>query len=196
MYKILQSIFLLVFFIQNIVSENDPILDSVMDAEEFLYFKDRVGKAVALHPKFKSSQASLEAAYAQVKGSQSYLRPQFSMILDSNNAISRKYADDPTNLVERSQADHKTNVRFTINQLLYDFGATQYDVSRNEALAKASRAQLSSTILELLYLSIRSYIDVASYTNFEKVVENSYLRHKAIKERIKTRVDSGLYAVR
>ena len=196
MYKILQSIFLLVFFIQNIVSENDPILDSVMDAEEFLYFKDRVGKAVALHPKFKSSQASLEAAYAQVKGSQSYLRPQFSMILDSNNAISRKYADDPTNLVERSQADHKTNVRFTINQLLYDFGATQYDVSRNEALAKASRAQLSSTILELLYLSIRSYIDVASYTNFEKVVENSYLRHKAIKERIKTRVDSGLAAGR
>tara|TARA_X000001036_G_scaffold55628_1_gene45324 strand:+ start:805 stop:2049 length:1245 start_codon:yes stop_codon:yes gene_type:complete len=167
-----------------------------MDAEEFLYFKDRVGKAVALHPKFKSSQASLEAAYAQVKGSQSYLRPQFSMILDSNNAISRKYADDPTNLVERSQADHKTNVRFTINQLLYDFGATQYDVSRNEALAKASRAQLSSTILELLYLSIRSYIDVASYTNFEKVVENSYLRHKAIKERIKTRVDSGLAAGR
>ena len=196
MYKILQSIFLLVFFIQNIVSENDPILDSVMDAEEFLYFKDRVGKAVALHPKFKSSQASLEAAYAQVKGSQSYLRPQFSMILDSNNAISRKYADDPTNLVERSQADHKTNVRFTINQLLYDFGATQYDVSRNEALAKASRAQLSSTILELLYLSIRSYIDVASYTNFEKVVENSYLRHRAIKERIKTRVDSGLAAGR
>lgn len=196
MYKILQSIFLLIFFTQSILSENDPILDSVMDNEEFLYFKDRVGKAVAMHPKFKSSQASLEAAYAQVKGSQSYLRPQFSMILDSNNAISRKYANDPTNLVERSQADHKTNVRFTINQLLYDFGATQYDISRSEALAKASRAQLSSTILELLYLSIRSYIDVASYANFEKVVENSYLRHKEIKERIKTRVDSGLAAGR
>ena len=55
----------------------------------------------------------------------------------------------------RSQADHKTNVRFTINQLLYDFGATRYDISRSEALAKASRAQLSSTILELLYQSIR-----------------------------------------
>ena len=196
MYKILQSIFLLIVFTLNIHSESDPILDSVMDSQEFLYFKERVGKSVAMHPKFKSSQASLEAAYAQVKGSQSYLRPQFSMILDSNNAISRKYADDPTNLVERSQADHKTNVRFTINQLLYDFGATQYDVSRNEALAKASRAQLSSTILELLYLSIRSYIDVASYSNFEKVVESSYLRHKEIKERIKIRVDSGLAAGR
>ncbi len=196
MYKIFQNIFLLIFFSINIYANEDVILDSIMTDEEFLYFKERVGKAIAIHPKFKSSQASLEAAYAQVKGSQSYLRPQFSVILDSNNALSRKYANDPSNFVERSQADHKTNVRFTINQLLFDFGATQYDISRNEALAKASRAELSSTILQLLYLSIRSYIDVASYANFEKVVENSYLRHKQIKERIKQRVDSGLSAGR
>ena len=45
-----------------------------------------------------------------------------------------------------------------------------------------------------MYQSIRSYIDVASYTNFEKVVEDSYLRHKEIKDRIKQRVDSGLSA--
>ena len=196
MYKIFQSFFLLIFLSLSVYSDEDLILDSVMNEKEFIAFKERVGQAVAKHPRFKSAQASLEAAFAQVKGSESYLRPQLSVILDSNNAISRKYADDPTNLVERSQADHKTNVRFTINQLLYDFGATRYDISRSEALAKASRAQLSSTILELLYQSIRSYIDVASYTNFEKVVEDSYLRHKEIKDRIKQRVDSGLSAGR
>ena len=196
MYKIFQSFFLLIFLSLSVYSDEDLILDSVMNEMEFIAFKERVGQAVAKHPRFKSAQASLEAAFAQVKGSESYLRPQLSVILDSNNAISRKYADDPTNLVERSQADHKTNVRFTINQLLYDFGATRYDISRSEALAKASRAQLSSTILELLYQSIRSYIDVASYTNFEKVVEDSYLRHKEIKDRIKQRVDSGLSAGR
>ena len=133
-------------------------------------FKERVGQA-AKHPRFKSAQASLEAAFAQVKGSESYLRPQLSVILDSNNAISRKYADDPTNLVERSQADHKTNVRFTINQLLHDFGATRYDISRSEALAKASRAQLSSNILELLYQSTGLYWCSILY-KFEKVVED------------------------
>ena len=75
--------------------------------------------------------------------------PQIQLILDSKNAVSRKYANDPTNFVERSRSDHKTNARFTLNQLLYDFGATQYEISRSEALSKASRAELSNTIQEL-----------------------------------------------
>ena len=98
--------------------------------------------------------------------------------------------------MERSRSDHKTNARFTLNQLLYDFGATQYEISRTEALSKASRAELSNTIQELLYASIRSYIDVASYRTFQDVVESSYKRHRIIKERIEQRVNSGMAAGR
>ena len=177
-------------------AKEDYLLENTMDGVEFEAFKERVGIAVANHPEFRSSQASLRAAYAQIKGSKSSLLPQISVILDSNNAISRKYANDSSNLVERSQSDHKTNVRFSINQLLYDFGATRYEVSRSESLAKASRAELSQTILELLYFSIRSYIDVASYATYEKVVEESYLRHQSIKKGIEQRVQSGMAAGR
>jgi adhesin transport system outer membrane protein len=177
-------------------AEEDYLLENTMDSVEFEAFKERVGIAVANHPEFRSSQASLRAAYAQIKGSKASLLPQISLILDSNNAISRKYANDSSNLVERSQSDHKTNVRFSINQLLYDFGATRYEVSRSESLAKASRAELSQTILELLYFSIRSYIDVASYATYEKVVEESYLRHQSIKKGIEQRVKSGMAAGR
>ena len=91
MYKIFQSFFLLIFLSLSVYSDEDLILDSVMNEMEFIAFKERVGQAVAKHPRFKSAQASLEAAFAQVKGSESYLRPQLSVILDSNNAISRKY---------------------------------------------------------------------------------------------------------
>ena len=167
-----------------------------MNEEEFIAFQERVGIAVAEHPEFKVAQDNLRATYASLKGAESALKPQFRVLLDSNNAISRKYREVASNLVERSQADHKTNVRFTISQLLYDFGATQYDVSRSESLTKASRAELTNKVLELIFLSIRSYIDVASYNNFLNVVEESYLRHKTIKERIKQRVDSGLSAAR
>ena len=76
-------------------AEEDDLLDSAMDRSDFLLFKERVGLAVANHPEFKASEASLRAAYAQVKGSRSSLLPQISVILDSNNALSRKYADDP-----------------------------------------------------------------------------------------------------
>ena len=196
MKKLAIYVALLSFSTQSILSSDSGLLDISMNELEFEAFKERVGKAVANHPSYKSSEASLRAAYAQVEGTKSSLRPQIKLILDSNNAISRKYASDPSNLVERSRSDHKTNARFSLNQLLYDFGATQYDVSRTEALSKASRAELSNTIQELLYSSIRSYIDVASYRSFQDVVESSYLRHKSIKELIQKRFDSGMSAGR
>ena len=196
MHKYFWSLLAMLLVSSSLWADEDVLIDSSMTQTEFLSFKERVGLAVANHPEFKSSQASLRAAYAQVKGSKSSLLPQISVILDSNNALSRKYADDASNLVERSKSDHKTNVRFSINQLLYDFGASRYEVSRSESLAKASRAELSNTILELLYLSIRSYIDVASYSTYEKVVEDSYLRHQTIKKGIERRVESGMAAGR
>ena len=193
------QIILIAFLIINTplsFSEEDVLMDISMSPAEFEVFKQRVGRAIAEHPEFKSSQASLKAAYAKLRVSQSSLLPQIKVMLDSNNAISRKYKDEASNIVERSRADHKTNVSFTISQLLYDFGASGFEVSRSESLTKASRAQLSNTILELLYLSIRSYVDVASYANFESVVEGSYKRHQAIKARIQTRVESGMSAGR
>ena len=198
MFKHLQYILLLSLSVCSftVKSDIDELLDSNMDQKEFSAFQDRVGRAVAEHPEFKVAQDNLRATYASLKGAESALKPQFRVLLDSNNAISRKYREVASNLVERSQADHKTNVRFTISQLLYDFGATQYEVSRNESLTKASRAELTNKVLELIFLSIRSYIDVASYNNFVNVVEESYLRHKSIKERIKQRVESGLSAAR
>ena len=198
MFKNLQYILLLsaLLLSANARSEINQLINSSMNQEEFIAFQERVGKAVADHPEFKVAQDNLQATYASLKGAESALKPQFKVLLDSNNAISRKYRENASNLVERSQADHKTNVRFTITQLLYDFGATQYDVSRSESLTKASRAELTNKVLELIFLSIRSYIDVASYNNFVSVVEESYLRHKSIKDRIKQRVDSGLSAAR
>lgn len=198
MFKNLQFLLLLIASLCSfhIKSDINELLNSSMNEEEFIAFQDRVGIAVAEHPEFKVAQDNLRATYASLKGAESALKPQFRVLLDSNNAISRKYREVASNLVERSQADHKTNVRFTISQLLYDFGATQYDVSRSESLTKASRAELTNKVLELIFLSIRSYIDVASYNNFLNVVEESYLRHKTIKERIKQRVDSGLSAAR
>ena len=192
--------FLLLFTIsisfESILSNEDLLFDLEINEQEFTKFQERVGRAVANHPEFKSSQDSLRAAYAKLDVSKASLRPQIKLVLDSDNAISRKYVNDATNLVERSRADHKTNLRFTINQLLFDFGATRYEISRNESLTKAMRAELSMTILELIYRSIRSYIDVVSYAKFKKVVESSYERHQSIKTRIAKRVDSGLSAGR
>ena len=76
------------------------------------------------------------------------------------------------------------------------FGATKNDISRSEALFDAKRADLSSTILNLIYRSVVSYINVSAYTIFTNTIEESYKRHTTIKERIERKVDGGLSAPR
>ena len=176
--------------------EEDYLSSAYMTPQEYKLFRERVGVAIANHPEFKSAQQLLIAAYADTKISRSSLLPQIRFLIDSSNALDRKYVDANNNLVERSQSDHKTNLRLTVNQLLFDFGATQYDISRSESLAKASRAELSTTVLDLSLRAIQTYIDVAAYYRFEKIVKSSYDRHVSIKERIQQRVDSGMAAAR
>ena len=190
------AILLYSVFVFSQIEGEDYLTNAYMSAEEYEGFKIRVGEAVARHPEFKSAQQLLIAAYADTKISKSGLLPQIQFLIDSSNALDRKYVDANNNLVERSQSDHKTNMKLSINQLLYDFGATRYDISRSEAMAKASRAELSTTILELSLEAIQTYIDVAAYYRFEKIVNSSYQRHTFIRENIQKRVESGLAAAR
>ena len=118
------------------------------------------------------------------------------MIIDSNNQLDKSFEDGSNNLFEKSRSDHKTDATITVSQLLYDFGATSNDISKSEALFDAKRAELSSTILDLIYRSVISYINVAAYTIFTNTINDSYERHTAIKERIEQKVEGGLSAPR
>ena len=174
----------------------DGLLNPYMDSKEYELFVYEVSEAVSSHPEYLSSLDSLKAAGANLKSSKSNLLPQIKLIIDSNNLLDKSFEDGNNNLFEKSQSDHKTDAKITVSQLLYDFGATKNDISRSEALFDAKRADLSSTILNLIYRSVVSYINVSAYTIFTNTIEESYKRHTAIKERIERKVNGGLSAPR
>ena len=175
---------------------SDDLLNPYMNAEEYSGFIEQVSNAVSDHPEYLSSLDSLRAAGASLKGTKSNLLPQIRLIIDSNNQLDKSFEDGSNNLFEKSRSDHKTDATITVSQLLYDFGATSNDISKSEALFDAKRAELSSTILDLIYRSVISYINVAAYTIFTNTINDSYERHTAIKERIEQKVEGGLSAPR
>ena len=97
---------------------------------------------------------------------------------------------------DRSRSDHKTDATLTVRQLLYDFGVTRNDISKSEALFEVKRAELSATILDLIFRSVISYVNVSAYTIFTDTINASFERHTAIKNRISQKVDGGLSAPR
>jgi len=175
---------------------SDELLNPYMNDEEYSLFVEQVSEAVSAHPEYLSSLDSLKAAGANLKGSRSNLLPQVRLIIDSNNQLDKSFEDGSNNLFEKSRSEHKTDATITVSQLLYDFGATRNDISKSEALFDAKRAELSSTILDLIYRSVISYINVSAYTIFTNTINDSYNRHTAIKNRIEQKVEGGLSAPR
>ena len=110
------AILLYSVFVFSQIEEEDYLTSAYLSSEEYEGFKTRVGKAVVKHPEFKSAQQLLIAAYADTKISKSGLLPQVKFLIDSSNALDRKYANTNNNLVERSQSDHKTNMKLSISQ--------------------------------------------------------------------------------
>ncbi len=191
--------FLFTFFVMTLIGGrlySDDLLNPYMNEEEYSGFIEQVSNAVSDHPEYLSSLDSLRAAGASLKGTKSNLLPQIRLIIDSNNQLDKSFEDGSNNLFEKSRSDHKTDATITVSQLLYDFGATSNDISKSEALFDAKRAELSSTILDLIYRSVISYINVAAYTIFTNTINDSYERHTAIKERIEQKVEGGLSAPR
>ena len=174
----------------------DELLNPYMNELEYISFIQEVGDAVSSHPEYLSSLDSLKAAGASLKGTKSNLLPQIRFAIDSNNQLDKSFEDGGNNLFEKSRSDHKTDATITVSQLLYDFGATRNDISKSEALFDAQRADLSSTILDLIYRSVISYINVSAYTIFTNTINDSYERHTSIKKRIEQKVEGGLSAPR
>ena len=190
---------LFTFFVMTLIGGRlfpDDLLNPYMDKEQYSAFIEQVSEAVSNHPEYLSSLDSLKAAGASLKGTKSNLLPQIRLIVDSNNQLDKSFEDGSNNLFEKSRSDHKTDATITVSQLLYDFGATSNDISKSEALFDAKRAELSSTILDLIYRSVISYINVAAYTIFTNTINDSYERHTTIKERIEQKVEGGLSAPR
>ena len=174
----------------------DELLNPYMNELEYISFIQEVGDAVSSHPEYLSSLDSLKAAGASLKGTKSNLLPQIRFAIDSNNQLDKSFEDGGNNLFEKSRSDHKTDATITVSQLLYDFGATRNDISKSKALFDAQRADLSSTILDLIYRSVISYINVSAYTIFTNTINESYERHTSIKKRIEQKVEGGLSAPR
>ena len=192
--KTINTILVLIFLCSNLYS--DDLLEPFMDEDQYQLFVEQISEAVSIHPEYLSSLDSLRAAGANLKGTKANMLPQVRFIIDSNNQLDKNFEDGSSNLFEKSRSEHKTDATITISQLLYDFGATKNDISKSEALFDAKRAELSSTIIDLIYRSVISYINVSAYTIFTNTINQSYERHVAIRERIEQKVEGGLSAPR
>ncbi len=162
----------------------------VMDGSASKDFFKSLQNSVVEHPIFLSSEANLAQSKEVLNIAKSPRRPQISLFGSTTNRLQSSY-DGTFSFFESSPIKNRTSTGILVEQLLFDFFSTKYqiDEARNNLLAE--EAVQEQKINSLLLKMITSCLDTASYNILKNLVRDSVDRHRDITDKIQIRVESG-----
>ena len=194
---ILAWIFILVLFILpiNINGQDDTDFQSskpemLMNQSSSEDFFKSLQISVIEHPVFLSSEANLAQSREVLNIAKAPRRPQVSLFGSTTNRMQSSY-DDTFSFFESSPIKDRTSTGILIEQLLFDFFSTKYQINEARNNLLADEVVQEQKINSLLLKMITSCLDTASYDILKRLVGDSVNRHAEITEKIRIRVESG-----
>ena len=146
--------------------------------------------SVIEHPVFLSSEANLAQSREVLNIAKAPRRPQVSLFGSATNRIQSSY-DDTFSFFESSPIKDRTSAGILIEQLLFDFFSTKYQINEARNNLLADEVVQEQKINSLLLKMITSCLDTASYDILKRLVGDSVNRHAEITVKIRIRVESG-----
>ena len=118
--------------------------------------------SVIEHPIFLSSEANLAQSREVLNIAKAPRRPQISLFGSTTNRMQSSY-DDTFSFFESSPIKDRTSTGILIEQLLFDFFSTKYQINEARNNLLAEEAVQEQKINSLLLRMITSCLDTASY---------------------------------
>lgn len=173
---------------------NDPILAlarrSVAEAE----FMALVQQAVDLHPRVDEAQAGIAEAEAAEDEAQAGYFPTLDLTVQSSRSFARNFGDDPEDIVERSRALGRSDALLTLQQTLFDFGATGNRIAAAGARLRAASAQAESAADQVALRAIAAWYDVFAYRALVTLGGAFADNQQELRSAIETRISQGVSA--
>ena len=164
--------------------------EMLMDGSSSEDFFKSLQMSVIEHPVFLSSEANLAQSREVLNIAKAPRRPQVSLFGATTNRMQSSY-DDTFSFFESSPIKDRTSTGILIEQLLFDFFSTKYQINEARSNLLAEEVVQEQKINSLLLKMITSCLDTASYDILKKLIGDSVNRHAEITEKIRIRVESG-----
>ena len=162
----------------------------VMDGSASKDFFNSLQDSVSEHPIFLSAEANLAQSRETLNIAKSPRRPQISLFGSTTNRLQSSY-DDTFSFFESSPIENRTSTGILVEQLLFDFFSTKYQIDEARSNLLAEEVVQKQKVNSLLLKMITSCLDTSSYNILKNLVKESVDRHREITEKIKIRVESG-----
>jgi outer membrane protein, adhesin transport system len=172
----------------------DPVLRLRRAQTRYEQFRDAIAAAVEQHPGIAEAAATEDEAMGAVREARSAQRPTVDVTITSYRVLSREFSNDPTNIIERSRPEQRTDAILTAQQTIFDFGATARRVSAAGARLRAAGAELEQSADAVALNAIGAWYEVFGYRALVALTEAFVASQRELRAAVEFRIREGASA--
>ena len=172
----------------------DPVLRLRRQHTEYERFREAIATAVEQHPGIEEANATEDEAMGALREVRSAQRPTVDVTVTSYRVISRDFSNDPTNIIERSRPEQRTDAIVSAQQTVFDFGATAHRVSAAGARLRAAGAELEQSADAIALNAIGAWYEVFGYRALVGLTEAFLASQRELRAAVEIRIRDGVSA--
>lgn len=173
----------------------DPVLRLARESVPAPEFLRLVRQAVERHPRLGETRAGIAEAEAAEDEARAGMFPSVDTTLNSQRSIARHFEDRGIdNIVERSRAEGRSDLLVSINQPVYDFGATEARIAAAGARLRAAAEEAELAADQVALRAIAAWYDVFAYRALVSLGTVFSAGQADLREAIRVRIDQGVSA--
>ena len=172
----------------------DPILKLARTEADPAVFRAVVEGAVERHPATQESEATTDEVRAILAEAHERRMPSVDLNVSSYRVLARDFSNDPNNIIERSRATNRTDAQLSVQQTVFDFGASAARVSAAGARLRAAAAEAEATADRIALSTVAAWYDVFAFRALVEVTEGFVANQQELREAVAERIRQGISA--
>lgn len=172
----------------------DPVLGLRRAQTDFERFRAAIAAAVEDHPGTAEAAATEDEALGLVREVRAGQRPTIDATITSYRVISREFSNDPTNIIERSRPEQRTDAILSVQQTVFDFGATARRAAAAGARLRSAGADLEATAAGIALNAVAAWYDVFAYRALVALTEAFVDSQRDLRAAVELRIREGVSA--
>lgn len=172
----------------------DPILLLRRQQSDFGTFRAAIANVVARHPGTLEAAAQEDEAEAGVAEARETRTPTVDLTVTSYRVIARDFSNDPTNIVERSRPQQRTDAIASVQQVLFDFGAGERRIRAAGARLRAAASEVEGAADRIAINAIAAWYEVYAYRALGSLTQAFIVSQRDLRGAVEERIRAGASA--
>ncbi len=172
----------------------DPVLRLRREQSDYGAFRTVIATAVERHPGTLEGAAVEDEALAALEEARQARLPTVDLSVTSYRVLSREFSDDEFNIIESSRPVQRTDALLTVQQTLFDFGATAQRISAAGARLRSAGADLEAQADRIALSAVAAWYDVFGFRALVALTEAFVASQRDLRAAVEIRIREGVSA--